>query len=189
MKPPFSKTALRLAAVLVPCALCLASSAEEAFDPEEWSVRCWNGENRLWEDLGIEKMTIAEEDGGTRITNTSGIHRHAHLVYPAELEGDFTFSIELRGGYELGFLNREGKDEMLYVELGRWQNAEGGADAEAFHTFEISREGTRFAIKRNGRPVPMVHFRFDYGEAIVITLAIQDGESAEIRSLTLPQAP
>ena len=43
----------------------------------------------------------AREEDATKITNTSGIHKHAHLVFPAELEGDFTFTIELMGSYEL----------------------------------------------------------------------------------------
>ncbi len=170
--------------VIATVAFFLALSETRAFDQADWSVRCWNGERKTWEDLGLEKMTVAEtRDGGTRITNTSGIHRHAHLVFPATPEtGDFTFTIELKGGYELGFLNRAGKDEMLYVEL---QDAEGNPKATDFETWVISRVGTRFTIQRNGRVVPLVHFRFDYGEPSLLTLAIKDGESAEIRSYSL----
>lgn len=176
------------ALLAIALAAAWASPALRPFDAEEWSVRCWNGETRRWEDLGIEKMSVASGEDATRITNTSGIHRHAHLVYPAVPEGDFTFEIELRGGYELGFLNAEGKDEMLYLELvGR-----GAADADRpaledlpFLVYEISREGTRHTIRRDGRGVPLVHFHFDYGEPFVITLAIRDGESAEIRSAAM----
>ncbi len=186
MKSHFSGTFLRLAAVLVPCALSFGTAAEEpAFDPGRWSVRSWNGETRLWEDLGPGKMTIVAGDDATRVTNTSGLHRHAHFVYPAVPEGDFTFTITLRGGYELGFLNRAGKDEMLYVELDPGKGAAGLGD---FRTYELSRVGTRFAIKRSGRALPLVHFQFDYGEAFVITLAIRQGESAEIRSASLRPA-
>lgn len=164
---------------------CPGDTAKHPFDPGAWSVRCWNGETRRWEDLGIGKMTIAKGTGATRITNTSGIHRHAHLVHPAP-GGDFTFTIELRGGYEFGFLNAEGKDEMLYVELPK----KGGDDVVAipldeqdFHTYELSRQGTRFTIRRDGRPVPMVHFQFDYGEAFVIMLAVKEGESVDVRAV------
>jgi hypothetical protein len=124
-------------------------------------------------------MTVRENDGVTRITNSSGIHQHAHFVFPAELQGDFVFTISLKGGYELGFLNRAGKDEMLYLELG---------EAKDFETFELSREGTRLSITRNGRVVPLVHFRFDCGEDFLITLAIKDGESAGISSYSLEKA-
>lgn len=152
-----------------------------AFDETDWSVRCWNGETKAWEDFRLEKMTITKTgDGVAKVTNTSGIHRHAHLVFPATPEtGDFTFTIELKGGYELGFLNRAGKDEMLYVEL---EDAKGNPKATDFETWQISRVGTRYTIQRNGRVVPLVHFRFDYGEPSLLTLAIMDGESAEIRS-------
>jgi hypothetical protein len=149
-----------------------------AFERSEWNVRCWNSKEKLWEDCGLEKMTVVESDTGTKITNTSGIHKHAHLVFPAELKGDFTFTIELQGGYELGFLNRAGKDEMLYVEL-----PEG--EQKKFDVYTLSREGTRFSIARNGRVVSLVHHRFDYGEDFLITLAIKDGESAELRSFSL----
>ncbi len=147
-----------------------------AFDASEWNVRCWNFDAKQWEDLGLEKMTVEEKEAVTKITNTSGIHKHAHLVFPAVPEGDFVFTIEVKGGYELGFLDRAGLDEMLYLELG---------EQEKFGTFELSREGTRLSIKRNGRGVPLVHFRFDYGRDFVITLAIKDGESAEVRSYSL----
>lgn len=165
---------------------CRADSGKPAFVPEAWSVRCWNGEMRRWEDLGIGKMTIVKGPEATRITNTSGIHRHAHLVHPVEPGGDFTFTIELRGGYELGFLNAEGKDEMLYVELpkkGGDDVAEVPLDQQTFHTYELSRQGARFTIRRDGRPVPMVHFQFDYGEAFVIMLAVKDGESIDVRAV------
>lgn len=156
--------------------LSLFSPDARSFERKDWSVRCWNSGEKQWEDLGLSKMTVSPDGDVTKVTNTSAIHRHAHFVFPAELEGDFTFQIELRGGYELGFLNREGKDEMLYVELG---------EMKEFESFELSREGTRFSIKRNGRAIPLVHFRFDYGEEFLITLAIKDGESAEIRSYAL----
>jgi hypothetical protein len=126
-------------------------------------------------------MTIVPGEGdedATRITNTSGIHKHAHLVFPAKLEGDFTFTIELKGGYELGWLNRAGKDEMLYVEMDDESNGK-------FETFELSRSGTRYTIKHNGRIRQMVHFRFDYGDDVLITLAIKQDESAEIKSCSL----
>lgn len=152
------------------------SMSAQSFDPAEWNVRCYDSDKRLWTDRGIDKMKISREKDTTKITNTSGIHRHAHLIFPRKLKGDFRFSIELKGGYELGWLNREGKDEMLYVELG---------EAKKFETFELSRTGTRFTITRNGRSLPMVHFRFDYGEDCLITLAIKQGESAEIRSYSL----
>ena len=145
------------------------------FDEEEWSVRCWNAEAKRWENRALEVMTLREHEGVTEVTNSSGVHRHAHLVFPADLSGDFTFTIELRGGYELGFLNREGKDEMLYLELG---------EGNDFETFTLSRKGSRISIERNGRVVPLVHFRFDYGEDFLITLAIKDGEAAAIRSYT-----
>jgi hypothetical protein len=187
MKTPPVTVALLilLAFTAISFPLSRADSGKPPFAPEAWSVRCWNGETRRWEDLGIGKMTLAKGAGATRITNTSGIHRHAHLVHAAG-EGDFTFKIELRGGYELGFLNAEGKDEMLYVELPE----KGGADVAAvpleeqdFRTYELSRQGTRFTIRRDGRPVPMVHFQFDYGEAFVIMLAVKDGESVDIRAV------
>ena len=161
-----------------------ADSGKPAFLSEAWSVRCWNGEMRRWEDTGIGKMTVVKGPDATRITNTSGIHRHAHLVHPVAPRGDFTFTIELRGGYELGFLNAEGKDEMLYVELPKKDGdevAEIPLDEQTFHTYELSRKGTRFTIRRDGRPVPMVHFQFDYGEAFVIMLAVKDGESIDVR--------
>jgi len=142
-----------------------------AFDKEEWNVRCWDSEKRLWVDSGIKKMTFAGSEGITKVTNTSGIHKHAHLIFSAKLSGDFTFTIEVKGGYELGFLNREGKDEMLYLEK--------------FVTYELSRVGSRFTIKRDGRARPLVHFGFDYGEDFVITLALKDGESAEVLKYTL----
>lgn len=174
---------LAVAAISLP--LSRADSGKPPFAPEVWSVRCWNGETRRWEDQGIGKMTITKGTESTRITNTSGIHRHAHLVH-AVGEGDFSFKIELRGGYELGFLNAEGKDEMLYVELPE----KGGADVatvpldeQDFHTYELSRQGTRFTIRRDGRPVPMVHFQFDYGEPFVIMLAVKDGESVDVRAV------
>jgi hypothetical protein len=172
-----------LTAISLP--LSRADSGKHSFDPGAWSVRCWNGETRRWEDLGIGKMAIAKGTGATRITNTSGIHRHAHLVH-AVSGGDFTFTIELRGGYELGFLNAEGKDEMLYVELPKKHGdevAEIPLDEQTFHTYEISRQGTRFTIRRDGRPVPMVHFQFDYGEAFVIMLAVKDGESVDVKAV------
>ncbi len=154
-------------------------AVSQSFDQSDWNVRCWDFDKRLWTDRGVETMTIVPgEAGATRITNTSGIHKHAHLVFPAKLEGDFTFTMELKGGYELGWLNRAGKDEMLYVEL-----AETAADK--FETFELSRSGTRYTIKRNGRIQPMVHFGFDYGDDVLITLAIKQDESAEIKSCSL----
>jgi hypothetical protein len=164
---------------------CRADSGKSPFAPEAWSVRCWNGETRRWEDLGIGRMTIAKGPDATRITNTSGIHRHAHLVH-AVSGGDFIFTIELRGGYELGFLNAEGKDEMLYVELPKKGADDVAAiplDEQPFHTYELSRQGTRFTIRRDGRPVPMVHFQFDYGEPFVIMLAVKDGESIDVREV------
>lgn len=154
-------------------AIAFQADSLSAFDTSEWNVRCWDSEARQWTDRGVDKMTIDETGGVTKVTNTSGIHKHAHLIFPAELDGDFTFTIELKGGYELGFLNREGKDEMLYLELD---------SSDKFETFELSRRGTRFAVKRNGRVRPLVHFGFDYGEDCVITLALKDGESAEIKS-------
>lgn len=162
-------------------ALILQTSAEtaRAFDLNDWSVRCWNFDEKRWGDQGVNKMTVSENDGVTTITNTSGVHKHAHFVLPAELKGDFVFTIEVKGGYELGFLNRDGKDEMLYVEIG---------EANKFETYELSRKGSRFSILRNGRAVPLVHFRFDYGEDFLITLAIKDSESAEIRSYSLEMA-
>lgn len=150
-------------------------SLASGFDENDWSVRCWNSETRLWEAQNLTGVTISEENDSTKVTNSTGIHRHAHFTFPAELNGDFCFTIELRGGYELGFLNRAGKDEMLYLELDEQKD---------FETFELSRRGTRFSIKRNGRERPLVHFRFDYGDDILITLAIKDGESAWIRSYT-----
>lgn len=184
MPPLFSRILHRLLVILALCAFSPTSGAEknESFSPKDWSVRCWNKETRLWEDLGLATMTVAQVDGATRITNGSGIHRHAHLVYPKGLEGDFTLILELRGGYELGFLNAAGKDEMLYVEL---EEKHGTDVTGEFQRFEISRRGTRFTILRNGRVLPMVHFQFDYSEAFVLTLAIKKGESAEIRSVTL----
>lgn len=151
----------------------------EPFAKTDWTVRCWDGEKRLWTDRGIDAMSVAEEGGIATITNTSGVHKHAHLVMPAALEGDFSFAIELKGGYELGFLNREGKDEMLYVELG---------DETDWETFVLTRKGTRYSIERNGRVVPLVHFRFDYGDEVIITLAIKEGEKASIRSCLLTLA-
>ena len=145
----------------------------QSFDKADWNVRCWDSNKRLWVDSGVGKMTITSEKDATKITNTSGIHRHAHLVFPVRLAGDFTFTIELEGGYELGFLNREGKDEMLYVEL---------AESKKFEVYELNRKGTRFEIKRSGRVRPLVHFRFDYSEDFLITLAIKDGESARVHS-------
>jgi hypothetical protein len=56
-------------------------------------------------------------------------------------------------------------------------------DEQDFHTYELSRQGTRFTIRRDGRPVPMVHFQFDYGEAFVIMLAVKDGESVDVRAV------
>jgi hypothetical protein len=165
--------------------LSRANSGQDSFDPGAWSVRCWNGETRRWEDLGIGKMTVAKGPDATRITNASGIHRHAHLVH-AVSGGDFTFTIELRGGYELGFLNAEGKDEMLYMELPKKGGDEVVAiplDEQDFHTYELSRQGTRFTIRRDGRPVPMVHFQFDYGEVFVIMLAVKEGESVDVRAV------
>lgn len=145
------------------------------FNQSDWDVRCWNSENRLWEDQGIEAMTIETGSGATKVTNTSQIHRHAHFVFPRELDGDFTFTIEMKGGYELGFLNREGRDEMLYLEID--ENA-----GEQYITYELSRVGTRYTIKREGRVRPLVHFRFDYGDNVMITLALKDGESVSIRT-------
>ncbi len=167
---------LRTFLLLLFLSLHAGLATAQPFDQSDWSVRAWNPQEKRWTERGIDAMTIVAAEDVTRITNTTGIHRHAHLVYRAKLEGDFSFSIELKGGYELGFLNREGKDEMLYVEL---------ADGQAFETFDLSRNGTRFTIQRNGRVVPMVHFRFDYGDEVQITLAIQDGKSAEIRSYAL----
>lgn len=173
-------------AVLLTSAFALLISetlAASEFRKAEWSVRCWNAETKAWEDLGIEKMTVSRgENGATTVTNTSGIHRHAHLVFPATPEGDFTFTIEVKGGYELGFLNRAGKDEMLYVEL---QDKEGTPKSNEFETYQLSRQGTRFTIQRNGRVVPLVHFRFDYGDPFLLTLAIKANRSAEIRSYSL----
>jgi hypothetical protein len=125
-------------------------------------------------------MTFEEESDVTEVRNTTGIHRHAHLVFPAELTGDFSFTIELKGGYELGFLNREGKDEMLYLELGENEN-----ETPEFVTYVLSRKGSRISISKDGRAMPLVHFRFDYGEDFLITLALKEGESAEIRSYSL----
>ena len=153
-------------------AFCFFPGSLAAFDKDEWNVRCWDSDKRLWVDSGITKMTFTESEGTTRVTNTSGIHKHAHLIFPANLSGDFTFTIEVKGGYELGFLNREGKDEMLYLEVD---------SPEKFATYELSRVGTRFTIKKDGRARPLVHFSFDYGDDFVITLALKDGESAEIR--------
>lgn len=161
-------------------AICLSLTGVAslvAFDPSDWNVRCWNGDEKRWEDVGVDQMTFAREGEATKVTNTTGIHRHAHLVFPTALTGDFAFTIELKGGYELGFLNREGKDEMLYLELDESE--------EEFSTYVLSREGTRFAVAKNGRALPLVHFRFDYGEDFLITLALKDGESATIRSYSL----
>jgi len=149
------------------------------FNPADWDVRCWDFSKRLWTDQGIDKMTIVHGPDSTKVINTSGIHKHAHLVFPAKLTGDFTFTIELKGGYELGWLNRNGKDEMLYLELG---------EANKFETFEIKRTGTRFTITRNGRPRSVVHHKFDYGQDALITLAIKQGDIAEIKSYRLNQS-
>lgn len=182
MKPPTRILAVALS-LLTPGSHLTLSGEARALDESDWTVRCWNGETKTWEDLGLDKMTLTEtENGATRVANTSGIHRHAHLVFPATPEGDFTFTIELKGGYELGFLDRAGKDEMLYVEL---EDADGAPKADDFETYELTREGTRFTIRRDGRAVPLIHFRFDYGEEIVLTLAIKSGRSAEIRSYVL----
>jgi len=164
--------------IVIALAVLASSAPAQSLNKADWNVRCYDKEKRLWTDRGIGKMTIKPGKDSTRVTNTSGIHRHAHLVFPQKIRGDFTFTIELKGGYELGWLNREGKDEMLYVELG---------EMKKFETFEISRTGTRYSITQNGRPRPMVHFRFDYGEDAVLTLAIKDGESAEIKSYKFQQ--
>ncbi len=176
------KTPLKFATLTIAVFFGLNASSPQAraFDEADWSVRCWNFDEKYWEDLGLEKMTVTETDGATRITNTTGIHKHAHLVFPAQLKGDFTFTIEVKGGYELGFLNRGGKDEMLYFELPEQEEA-----AKKFETFTLNRRGSRISITRNGRALPLVHFRFDYAEDFLITLAIKDGESAEIRSYSL----
>ena len=162
--------------VIISVFVWVGNLAANPFDKGDWSVRCWSSEKKLWEEHDLAKMTIVNEGGVAIVSNTSGIHKHAHLVFPAAPDSDFTFTIELKGGYELGFLNRAGKDEMLYIELG---------EAKKFETFELSRQGTRFSITRNGRALPLVHFRFDYGEEFVITLAIKAGESAEIKSYSL----
>tara|TARA_B100000676_G_C17926719_1_gene758539 strand:+ start:356 stop:916 length:561 start_codon:yes stop_codon:yes gene_type:complete len=167
--------AMRICAILTLILLTQTGQAQ-SFKKADWNVRCWDSSKRLWTDRGINAMTIVQQEGATKITNTSGIHKHAHLILPRQLKGDFTFTIELKGGYELGWLNREGKDEMLYVEIG---------ESQKFDTYEISRQGTRYSITRNGRFRPMVHFRFDYGEDAVLTLAIKQGESAEIKSAKL----
>lgn len=174
------KSRLSIATLTFTACLILGTVFQNAhaFDRSEWSVRCWDFNENNWADVGLDKVTIAEHDGVTKVANTSGIHKHAHFVFPAELKGDFIFTIELKGGYELGFLNRAGKDEMLYLELNE-------TDTEAFQTFELSREGSRISIKRNGRAMPLVHFKIDYGEDFLISLAIKDGESAEIRSYSL----
>jgi hypothetical protein len=157
-----------------------SGAVSQPFEKSDWNVRCWDSDKRLWTDRGVDTMTIVPwEKGATRITNTSGIHKHAHLVFPAKLEGDFTFTVELKGGYELGWLNRAGKDEMLYVEM------DDDESTGKFETFELSRSGTRYTIKHNGRIRPMVHFRFDYGDDVLITLAIKQGESVEIKSCSL----
>jgi hypothetical protein len=179
MKSGMTSNGLSFLAAFLALVFCTFPPTARSFDQDDWSVRCWNSGEKRWEDLGLSKMTLSRDGVVTKVVNTSGIHRHAHFVFPAELKGDFRFEIELRGGYELGFLNREGKDEMLYVELGEMKD---------FESFELSREGTRFSIKRNGRAVPLVHFRFDYGEDFLITLAIKDGESAGIRSYRLSPA-
>jgi len=179
---PLSRSLFALPALTTAAILAWAgTSASLAFDESDWSLRCWDAQEKRWKEHGLEKVTVTRKGDVTRITNTSGIHRHAHFVFPATPDGDFTFNVELRGGYELGFLNRDGKDEMLYVELEE-------SDANEFETFRLSRTGTRIAIERNGRVVPLVHFRFDYGEDILITLAIKDGESAEIRSYSLTES-
>lgn len=167
--------AMRTLAILS-LALLSQFATGQSFNQTDWNVRCWDSAKRLWTDRGTDKMTITQGKDSTTVTNTSGIHKHAHLVFPAKLKGDFTFTIELKGGYELGWLNRESKDEMLYVEIG---------EAKKFETFELSRTGTRFTITRNGRSRPMVHWKFDYGEDFLITLAIKQGESAEIKSYKL----
>lgn len=152
------------------------NATSQSFDRADWDVRCWNSAERLWKARGLDTMEVTQKQGVTKVTNTSRIHKHAHLVLPAKLPGDFAFTIELKGGYELGWLNRAGKDEMLYVEIG---------EATSFQKFELMRQGTRFTITRNGRPRPLVHWRFDYGEDCLITLAIKQGESVEIRSCSL----
>jgi hypothetical protein len=73
-------------------------------------------------------------------------------------------------------LNREGKDEMLYVEL---------EESSEFATFKLSRRGTRYTIKRNGLARPMAHFHFGYVDDVMITLAIKQGKSVEIKSCFL----
>ena len=149
-----------------------------AFEKADWSVFCWESESKLWTDRGHAEMTVELDGTDAIVTNSSEVHRHAHFVFQSPVEGDFTFIIELKGGYELGFLNRKGKDEMLYLEL-------SDDDAAEFQTYELSRKGTRYTITRNGRVIPLVHFRFDYGDPILITLAIKQGESATIRSYRL----
>ena len=65
---------------------------------------------------------------------------------------------------------------MLYVEL---------EESFEFATFKLSRRGTRYTIKRNVQVRPMVHFRFDYGDDVMIALAIKQGKSVEIKSCFL----
>tara|TARA_Y100000031_G_scaffold110829_1_gene122133 strand:+ start:318 stop:533 length:216 start_codon:yes stop_codon:yes gene_type:complete len=65
---------------------------------------------------------------------------------------------------------------MLYVEL---------EESSEFATFKLSRRGTRYTIKRNVQVRPMVHFRFDYGDDVMIALAIKQGKSVEIKSCFL----
>ena len=65
---------------------------------------------------------------------------------------------------------------MLYVEL---------EESSEFATFKLSRRGTHYTIKRNVQVRPIVHFRFDYGDDVMITLAIKKGKSVEIKSCFL----
>ncbi|MAS96129.1 MAG: hypothetical protein CMO55_23245 [Verrucomicrobiales bacterium] len=148
-----------------------------AFEPDEWTTRCWDFDEKRWAEQDGKTMTLTKSEGATLVTNETGIHRHAHFVLKSPLQEDFVFTIEVKGGYELGWVNRDGKDEMLYVEIDE--------KTSEFVTYELRREGTRFTITRNGRVVPLVHFRFDYGDEVQIALALKEGESASIRKCLL----
>ncbi len=91
----------------------VAAPASGAIDRKDWAMYCWQSG---WKRHPLDKATVKAGPALLEVKNTTGIHRHALLVFSGEtLSGDFQMTIELKGGTTFGITDASGRDASIAV--------------------------------------------------------------------------
>jgi len=92
----------------------------EPIDPKDWAMYCWKSG---WKRFPLDKATVKAGPMQLEIKNTTGIHRHAYLVFTGgTLTGDFQMTIELNGGKYFGITDASGRDASITVpSASKWR--------------------------------------------------------------------